>query len=286
MLSIASIAILSSCSKEDDNADVTDVKIDFTVTPGNPEINTVVTLNISLTGNPDNKLKSMSVTRNDGKTIASKSLSGTTAVEVLTDSIGDAQSYTYTVAVTGEKGSPVTKPVTIVTKLPAGPVDVSPTAVPLFSQLFSSGGAHFIEATDPYSSFTTELHAANIAKIDLVYYYGGSKHTITSPDDAPMQDQIYKTNYDWTGAKKTVISKSASTTAAEFDAYVQGGSDEALTQEGLAVTTWSSAVKDLKEGEVYIYKTAAGKYGYFKVNAVVGTNSTDSQIDLKFVTQQ
>jgi hypothetical protein len=290
MLSMASIAILSSC-KKDDNAEVTDVKVEITSTPANPVlINSVVTLNITATGNPDNNLVSISVTRDDGttsKAVLSKSLSGTSQTIEVKDTLGAATAYTYTVAVEGKHGSPATKTYVVSTKQPAGEVDITPTSIPLFGQTFTSGGAHFMKATDQFVVFTNETQSTNLASIDVVYYYGGSKHTITSADDAAMQSQIYKagTTYNWTGAKKTLFSRTTHT-AAEFDAYEQGDSDEELSMEGQSVNTWASSVKDLQKGEILIYKTAAGKYGYIKIDATVGTGGADAQIDLKFVAQQ
>jgi hypothetical protein len=287
MLSMASIAILSSCSKTDSNDEVTDVKVDITSSPVNPVlINTFVTLNVTATGNVDNKLKSISVTRGDGKIVLSKSLTGTNSTETIVDTLGNESSYTYTVAVTGEKGSPATKTITVTTKQPAGKLDVTQTAIPLFAQLHASEETHFIKLVDPFTPIGTSQFAANKSSVDLVYYYGGSGNTLTSPKDQPMQDQIYKApNFDWTGANNTLLYKT-SMTAAEFDVYVQDASDEALVQMGTSINTWTTSVKSLTGGEVIIYKTSTGKYGYIKVDAVGGSSTSTGQIDLKFVAQQ
>jgi hypothetical protein len=287
MLSMASIAILSSCSKTDSNDEVTDVKVDITSSPVNPVlINTVVTLNITATGNVDNKLKNISVTRGDGKAVLSKSLSGTSATETILDTIGNADTYTYTVAVNGEKGTAATKTITVTTKQPAGQLDVTQTAIPLFAQLHPSEEKHFIKLLDPFTPIGTSAFAANKSSIDLVYYYGGSQHTLTSPTDQPMQTSIYKApNFDWTGANSTLLFKTTMTPA-EFDAYQQGDSDEALVQLGKSINTWGTSVKSLAGGDVLIYKTSTGKYGLIKIDAATGTSTSDSQIDLKFVAQQ
>jgi hypothetical protein len=290
MLSIASIAILSSCSKDDDNAEVTDVKIEVTSTPASPVVvGSIVTINVTATGNVDNKLKSIVVTRTEGdKTILSKSLSGTTAVESIVDTIGSEASYTYVVVVTGEKGSgtPASKTFVISTKALPGQLDVTPNAIPLFGQSFPSGGAHFMQLSDPFTPFTTDEFEANLANINLVYYYGGSKHSLTSPTDAAMQADIYKApNYTWTGAKGTQLAE-AKISSAKFEEYEQGDSDEALTAEGAAVTTWSTSAKSLLKDKVLIFKTSTGKYGYIKVDAATGTSGVDGQLDLKIIAQQ
>lgn len=287
MLSMASIAILSSCSKEDDNADVTDVKVEITSSPASPVLeNSIITLTVTATGNVDNKLKTISVTRDDGKVLLSKSLSDATATENLTDTLGANATYVYTVAVTGEKGSPATKTLTIATRKPAGVVDVATTPVPLFAQLHASEDKHFIKLLDPFTPIGTNEFAANKSSVDLVYYYGGSQHTLTSPTDAPMQEQIYKApNFDWSGANSTLLYKTTMT-AAEFDAYEQGDAADALVTMGAAINTWTTSVKSLQGGDVIIYKTSGGKYGLIKINAVDGSSTSTGQIDLDFVAQQ
>ncbi len=291
MLSVASLAILSSCSKEDSNDEVTNVKVTIVPSVANPYEGDSITITVTATGNVDNKLKSISVTRNDGKVLLSKSLSGTSATETITDVV-ESGTYTYTAAVTGEKGSgtPATATTTVTTRQPAGPLNVS-NATPLFGQANGAGtNSNFIQASDPFADFSTSTFAANKANVDICFFYGETnKATLTSPSDAVMQG-LYS-GLNWTGANTTSLYKTA-LTAAQFDAIADSESDEEITALASTVTTWTTSTNQLQAGSVILYKRAGdSKVGLIKVVSLVSSDpdlplsSTTAEISLVIAAQ-
>ncbi len=281
MLSVASLAILSSCSKEDSNADVTDVKVTITPSVANPLEGDSITITITATGNVDNKLKSISVTRNDGKVLLSKSLSGTSATETVKDLVVSG-TYIYTAALTGEKGSPATATTTVVTRTAPKGLDVS-NATPLFGQSNGAGtNSNFIQAEDPFADFSTSTFAANKASVDICFFYGETnKATLTSPSDAVMQG-LYS-GLTWTGANTTSLYKTT-LTAAQFDAIATSDSDSLITQLASTVTTWTTSANQLSAGSVLLYKRGAdAKLGLIKV---VSLTSSDPDLPISSTTAE
>lgn len=287
MLSIASLAILSSCKKEDSNAEVTDVKVDVTSSPSSVLEGGIVTLTVTCTGNADNNLNSISVTRSGGslasKTVLSTSLSGTSATKTIVDTLGSG-TFTYTVAVTGKSGSPATKTISITTISAPKPVDVT-NAIPLFGQTNGSGtNAHFMQLTDPHGTFSTTTFAANKAKIDLAFFYGSTnKATLTSPSDLTMQGLFGGLN--WTGVNTTSLYKTSMTTA-QFDAIAAANSDSAITAAAASVATWVSSINLLAKDNIILYKTAGNKLGLIKVDNLSATGANDAEINLRIISQK
>lgn len=286
MLSIASLAILSSCSKEDENAEVTDVKVDVTSSPsGAVEVNSTVSLTISATGNTGNNLKSISVSRNDGKVLLSSSLSGVSQTRVIVDTVGSAASYTYTVAVTGEKGSPATKTITVQTRESYGSIVVTPVAIDLYGQTQDSSQNYFMKLSDPFTPYdrARSTFASNKANIDLCFYYGNTnKATVASPSDNLLQS-VY-TYITWTGAKVTRFAKTSLTSSA-FDAIQDSESDSAIIELARTVTNWGSFANELKVNDVVIYETAQGVKGLIRVENLSGTQANDATISLRVMAQ-
>lgn len=289
MLSVASLAILSSCSKEDSNDDVTDVKVTIVPSVANPYEGDSITITVTATGNVDNKLKSISVKRNDGKVLLSKSLSGTSATETIKDVV-ESGTYTYTAAVEGEKGSPATATTTVTTRQPAGPLNVS-NAIPLFGQANGGGSnSNFLQASHPFADFSTSTFAANKANVDICFFYGETnKATLTSPSDAVMQGQYSGLN--WTGANTTSIYKTT-LTAAQFDVIAASNSDAEITALASTVTTWTTSANQLQAGSVILYKRAGdSKVGLIKVVSLVSSDpdlplsSTTAEISLVIAAQ-
>jgi hypothetical protein len=285
MLSIASLAVLSSCKKDDDNADVTDVKVEITATPsGNIVMGTPVTIKVVCTGNTDNKLKSISVKRTQGAdevVMVSKSLTGTSATEEFTDTPVTG-SYTYTVAVTGEKGSPATKVLTITTVPPPGNIGKAPS-VPLFGAGADEANPNFMQLSSPYAPFTKSDFASNKSNLDLAFYFGqANKATISSPSDNVMRG-LYS-GLDWTGTNTTQLYKTSLTAAQFDDIYATATTDAQITDMAANVTTWTETVTNLATGHVILYKTADGVVGLLKVVSVLGA-TPDGQIEVKIISQ-
>lgn len=289
MLSIASLAILSSCKKDDDNADVTDVKVDISSSPASPVvIGTPYKVTIVCTGNTDNKLKSISVTRTatgmSDKVMLSTSLTGTSSTQEVWDTPGVEGSYTYTAAITGEKGSPATKNITV-TVIPApGGINKTANPVPLFAQQNDPGVNENFMNLSTFATYDNSEFTANKANIDLVFYYGNSnKATLCSPSDNAMQTQIYS-GLNWTGTNTTQLYKT-SLTVAQYNAIANGTTDTELTTMAAGVSAWSSTMTQLAVDNIILFKTAAGKIGLIRVNTLTGNSSTDGSVDISVVVQ-
>lgn len=289
MLSIASLAILSSCTKETTD-EVTDVTVTITPSPSASLVDagTVLTLTIEAKGNTDNKLKKITVTSTQsGSALLSKTLSVNSTTEIVRDTLAKIDAtYSYTVIVEGEKGSPATKTYTVKTKTAAAEVDVT-NAIPLFGQTNGAGtNANFMQLTDPHGTFSTATFAANKAKVDVAFFYGAAnKATLTSPSDATMQG-LYS-GLDWTGANTTMLYKTSMTTT-EFDAVATANSDAAITTLAASVATsaWVSSINLLTKGNVVLYKTAGNKLGLIKVDNLSATGANDAEISLQIISQK
>lgn len=287
MLSIASLAILSSCKKEDSNAEVTDVTVTVSASPTIPVEGEKVTLTITCTGNTENNLKSISVNRSGGslsdKVVLSKSLTGTSSIETVVDTLGSG-SFTYVIAVTGKEGSPATKTIIVTTRSLPKQVDVT-NAIPLFGQTNGAGtNANFMQLTAPHGAFGTDVFAANKSKVDLAFFFGATnKATLTSPTDATMQG-LYS-GLNWAGVNATLLYKTTMTTAA-FDAVAASNSDSLITSMAAGITTWGSSLNMLTQGNVVLFKTAANKVGLIKVDNLSGTVSGDAEINLVIISQK
>jgi hypothetical protein len=289
MLSIASLAILSSCKKETTD-EVTDVTVTITPSPSASlvDVGTVLTLTIEAKGNTDNKLKKITVTSTQsGSALLSKTLSVNSTTEIVRDTLKKSnETYSYTVTVEGEKGSPATKTYTVKTKTVAAGVNVT-NAIPLFGQTNGAGtNANFMQLTDPHGTFSTSTFVANKAKVDVAFFYGSiNKATLTSPSDATMQG-LYS-GLNWTGANVTKLYKT-SMTVAEFEAVATAKSDAAITTLAASVATsaWVSSISQLSRYNVILYKTAGNKLGLIKVDNLSATGPNDAEISLQVISQK
>lgn len=287
MLSIASIAILSSCSKETDT-EVTDVKVTITSSPASVvEIGQPITLTVTATGNPDNKIKSISVTRSgDNKVVLSKKLSETSSTQTVTDTILLVGSYTYTVAVEGDKGSPAIATCSITARAPYGTTSSTPVAIDLKGQTQDSTENYFMKLTPDFTPYDRgrSTFTANKANIDMCFFFGtANKATLASPDDATAMQTVYS-YIDWTGAKKTKFSKT-SLTLAQFNTIETSGNDSAIVNIAIGTTTWGVSVNNLAKDNVLVYETAEGKKGLVLVADLTGTQASNASISVRVISQ-
>ena len=291
MLSIASLAILSSCKKDDTTTDVADVKIDVTSVPTSPIEGGTVTLTITCTGNTDNNLKSISVTRSGGsladKVVLSKTLSGTTSTQVVVDTLGSG-TFIYTIALTGgaKTNSPATKTITVTTRPSPQPIDVTGSSVPLFGANNGPGtNPNFIQLSSPFTPFNTSTFAANKASIDLGFYFGdANKATLASPSDPTLQGRF--SGLDWTSGIRTTSLYKTSLTADQFDVIAASNTDSVITAMAASVTTWVASVNLLNKGNVLMFKTKENKVGLLKIADLIGTNSTDAEMNVMVLVQK
>lgn len=290
MLSMASLVVISSCKKDDD---VENVKVTVTPSPSTSTlpVGSVLTLTIEATGNSDNKVTEILVTSSQSSSVLlSKSVSGTSVVEVVRDTIRNAgATYTYTVTVKGEKGDPATTSYTVQAQAAVGSgfTDALPNPVELYSQGQDSSLTSFMQLVNPFEQYdrARATFAANKAHIDLCFYYGSNnKFSLASPSNTQMQS-VYS-YITWTGAKTTQIAKTT-VTPAQYDAIVATESDSAIIAIANGVSTWSDQATNLVANQdVLVYKTKEGKKGLIKVVSTVGTDFQSAMISIEAVAQR
>jgi len=117
----------------------------------------------------------------------------------------------------------------------------------------------------------TQLKDGNhYSKIDLIYYVGATnKEAIFSPkaivdNNITWGSSVATANWGTPNATKFKLAAAADYTDATYASVQTLGSDAALD----LANGGDSPIVGLKVGDVYSFKTAGGKYGVFKVNAV------------------
>lgn len=289
MLSMASLVVLSSCDDET-TEDIRPVEITIAATPSTTNLNfgTPLQLTLSLAGNPDNKLKKVTVTSSASNVaLLTKTLSGQSATEIVRDTIRTIGAITYTVTLEGEKGTAVTKSYKVTGIALPGGLDVSSNARSLFGQTQDSASTYFMSLTDPFTPFTrgrVEIQS-NKSSIDVGFYFGNTnKATLASPSDALLQSVYTYVPWSTVAPKATKLFKT-SLTAAQYDAIVTSNSDSAIIALAADVTSWGSAATNLTNGNVVLYQTAEGVLGLIKVENLSGTQASDAEIQISAACQ-
>jgi hypothetical protein len=134
------------------------------------------------------------------------------------------------------------------------------------------------------TTYTSTEAAAASASIDVGYFYGAtSTAALASPSDylttaydlsgwATRNETLFKTT--------TGISYDNTATAAQAKAAYDGGTATGQNGGG-ANASKSTRIYTLTAGQIFAFKTAAGKYGVARVRSVTGTTSGQIAIDYK-----
>ena len=149
------------------------------------------------------------------------------------------------------------------------------TATLLGSQYAATGS--FFSSTNG-QVYTVNTSAANSSLIDLIYYYsGGNGATIGAADDN-LISPVYSGIANWATKNKTRFTNTSITTS-EFDAIVNDA-----TIDGISSIS-DTKVIGLAVGNVFAFKTEAGKKGLVKItNITKGLNTVNQQQDFQFGT--
>ncbi len=116
--------------------------------------------------------------------------------------------------------------------------------------------------------------AANYGKIDMIFYSGSTLGKfIAGPTDDQIQTITWSNAVNWANWNPKNDTKFGKVTAADFDG--------ATYASVAALTAGTTRVSSLANGDVVAFKTAAGKYGVFKVTAL----STEITIEVKIQDQ-
>lgn len=157
---------------------------------------------------------------------------------------------------------------------PAGLINTY-TATLLGSQYAATGS--FFSSTNG-QVYTVNTSAANSSLIDLIYYYsGGNGATIGAADDN-LISPVYSGIANWATKNKTRFTNTSITTS-EFDAIVNDATIDAISSIS------DTKVIGLAVGNVFAFKTEAGKKGLVKItNITKGLNTQNQQQDFQFGT--
>jgi hypothetical protein len=286
MLFVASTFVLTSCG---DDTDVKDVELTMipAAVSGTHFVTDTLNITVNGKGNSDNKLKSIKIT----KAISGQSgiitvyedtkLSGTDLVYNLRDTFqpGEAGVNTYTITLTGEKGTAQTKTYTATVRA-IGLIDATQTPVSLFGQGAGAETQQFV-ALNSFSTYTIGEATANSNaelknSIDLAFYYGATnRFSLASLDDAVMHTVYTGLSTFWTSADNSRITGLYKATGqVNYATMEASGSDKDLLlfAEG---KTFSKAINNLAVNDLILFKTKEGKFGLLKVTETTGaTNST------------
>ncbi|MCX6233354.1 MAG: hypothetical protein NT175_01320 [Bacteroidetes bacterium] len=120
---------------------------------------------------------------------------------------------------------------------------------------------------------------ANAAKVDWLYFYGGTNHaTIAAPDDADAAivfNDLTNGLSTWSVRNATRLKKI--TTVVDWAAITDDGTIKQLTADGVTETK----IPDLVVGNISGFKTVTGKFGLIKVDNITGTTAGTIEISVK-----
>jgi hypothetical protein len=182
----------------------------------------------------------------------------------------------FKIAVTDKKD--VTYSATFVINAYQNPAGLINTySATLLGSLYNNTVGSFYATTNGLV-YNVNTAATNSTLIDLIYYYsGGNGATIGAADDSNING-AYPGTLNWATKNKTRFT-TTSITSSEFDAIVNDATIDALSSIS------DTKVINLAVGNVFAFKTEAGKKGLVKItNITKGLNTQTQQQDFQFGT--
>ncbi len=132
------------------------------------------------------------------------------------------------------------------------------------------------------SVFTASQAKSNQSAIDFVYYYDATTNaTIAAPADATAQSTLPSYFSGWSTFNNTTMKKTA-TSSVDITTLTYSNIAAAYSN---ASGSESTNVSNLAVGDVVMFKTAAGKYGAFKVSSLNSGNVSTGSITIASVVQ-
>lgn len=298
MLFVASTFVLTSCTDDEDVKDVELTMIPAT-TSGTHFVYDTLNITLNAKGNADNKLKAIKIT----KAIAGQSgiitiydnskLSGTDFIYNLKDTFqpGEVGINTYTITLTGDKGTAQTKTYTATVRAVGLIESTAGSPITLFHQNQLTN-EHFADLKT-FSTYTDEEVIANSNEvfknsIDIAFYYGATnKYSLSSLDDRAYMQTLYSrfSNF-WNSAdNKRVTGLYKATGQVNYATIEASGSDKNLLlfAEG---KTYSNTLSDLKVNDLVLFRTSEGKIGLLKIATLDGTVSDDIRMSFDGLVQK
>ena len=298
MLFVASTFVLTSCTDDEDVKDVELTMIPATAS-GSHFVSDTLSIRLNATGNDDNKLKSIKITKAIAGTAGvitiyeNTKLSGTAFIYDLKDTFqnNEVGVNTYTITLTGEKGNAQTKTYTATVRA-IGLIEATGSPISLFGQGAGAETQQFISLTS-FTNYTIAAATANNNEalknsIDLAFYYGATnKHVLSSLDDATMHTLYNGLSSFWTSADNKRITGlyKVPSGALAYNVIEASGSDKDLLiyADG---KTFSKTVTSLVAGDLILFKTTEGKLGLLKVAAASGNTTANAELSFDGLVQK
>jgi hypothetical protein len=240
------------------------ISADKTVTAGS-------TIQFKWTISSPTSMASFDISKNDAlvsgwgnKVIPSASKSTYTDEASLTADANPG-TYVYTFTVYDSEGTEIIhKSITIT--VTASSAAITKYTAKLLGASASATGSSFSTSTGEV--FGSAAAATNSAKVDFIYFYSTSASVlaeILSPSYGSVNYSSYVTA-NWGTKNSTKFAKTTAVTSSEFDAMT---TDAKITST-VAGISWNTEerVVTLAVGDIFAFKTAAGKYGLAKVTAL------------------
>ncbi len=281
---IASLGIFSSC---DTTEDALGAEIEFL--GGNGEDLTVTVGEAAnfkfLATEGEAKLESITVEMTGGANLDhvvlfnsadSTGLDLTKSIEInkVMDEVG---TYKFTITVV-DKAEVETKEEILVTVTDAASDIETYSAKMLYVPESGDADVKSFFSTSTGEVLTEAEFAASVAKVDFGYFYGPTKYaTLASTDDYLTTAQT--AGYPTSGLNKTRF-------ASTEEAWANIVNLKAAYEAGTAATDGdkekgsAARISNLKDGDVVLFKTEAGKYGAVLVKEVKGTYDAGGSLEI------
>ncbi|MBP9186180.1 MAG: hypothetical protein KBE91_00230 [Bacteroidia bacterium] len=297
MLFVASTFVLTSCTTDEDVKDVELTMVPATAT-GTHFVSDSISILFVAKGNSDNSLKSIKITKaiagtSGITTILDEKLSGTDYSYTLSTffETKDVGINTYSITLTGDKGTAQTKTYTATVKAIGFTESTAGVPITLFGQ-GDANNKHFANLKTFTTLSNDEATAGSNAElknnIDIAFYYGQTnKFTFSSLDDAVMHTLYSGLSSFWTSTtENTRVTGLLKVTGLVNYASIEASlsdKDLLLFADG---KTYSKTVTDLKANDLVLFKTNEGKVGLLKIASTAGSTTTDTRIDFDGVVQK
>lgn len=282
LLIMASLPFFTSCSKDDTT---TDVKPSITFTGGTGftssdvtlEIGESIKVGISAFSNTSSnaKLQNLKIVRtfnNVPFTALDSTFSSTTAFNITLESYAypEAGVERWTFTITDKDGESAEIDFNITTIVSSGPITTYTQKI-LGSYANNDYGSSFASADG--TVYTLSEAKANAAKIDWMYFYGGSTNlaSLVAPSHADAADVFSSTTNGvstWSVRNDTRLFKVSLPAGVSWDNITTDA-------EIIPLATGISGGKTnlLTVGQIIAFQTVTGKMGLIKIEAITGTTA-------------
>jgi hypothetical protein len=284
LLSVSSLFLLTSCSKSSDSsATIADATVGISVTANGaavanngtvfPDDSVIVT--VTCTGNASNNLKHVKLMVSGQSTAAlDVDITGTSVTKTYFWPAQGSTSVTFTATVTGSTGNPGTATFTI------GINDLRNSNPVLGNQVNANPKFWSLSNDSTYSLSDVAARPSLASKIDFGYCSRTTGNLLISPDDSNAT-AIYATQWSaanekittWTSRNTTkfILVSNSVVSSSDFSNATTRAAQYALIVKAKAAGEPNISAVSIFDTQIYLFKTAAGKYGLLSVVSATGS---------------